>query len=295
MTRSKQAVLITAYKNYDQLEALVNRFDSSFEIFIHIDKKSILVDKQLSQLRCLDHVKLVAKEYTVNWGSFNHVKCILYLCEMAMKNPEVSHFHLISGSDFPIKSRAEFKLFFEGNKTAYIDCFSIPFVGWSQENGGLDRLDYYSPYDKLDPRKVWQKKLLKKIIFWQKKYNIKRSWPSQMPRLYAGSTWWSLERDCVAYVLGYVATNWYFSKRFEHTFCAEEFFFQTILMNSDFKDRVQSNNLRFIDWNHKNGSNPSILDETDFEAIISSAAFFARKIESPFSDTLVTKLITRIL
>lgn len=294
MTMSKHAILITAYKNYNQLETLINCFDRNFEIFIHIDKKSKITAKEVSQLRQLDHVEVVEQQYTVNWGGFNHVKCILYLCERAMKNPEISHFHLISGSDFPIKSTGQFKIFFEGNKNAYIDCFSIPFVGWSQENGGLDRLDYYSLFDTLDSRKIWQKKLLKKVIYWQKKYHIKRSWPAQMPKLYAGSTWWSLERDTIAYVLDFIATNHYFAKRFKYTFCAEEFFFQTILMNSDFKDRIQNTNLRFIDWNYKNGSNPSILDETDFEAILSSKAFFARKIEYPISDILVTKLIKSI-
>ncbi|MCG9793898.1 beta-1,6-N-acetylglucosaminyltransferase [Flavobacterium algicola] len=293
MTSSKQAILITAYKNYEQLEVLINQFDSGFEIFIHIDKKSALSDKQRNHLIGLNNVALVAQKYTVNWGGFNHVKCILYLCQMAIKNPETSHFHLISGADFPIKSTKDFRMFFQDNKTAFIDCFAIPFSGWSKENGGLDRLEYYSPYDSLNSRKIWQKKLLKKVIHWQKKYNIKRSWPAQMPKLYAGSTWWSLERDCVAHIINFVAANWYFSKRFENTFCAEEFFFQTILMNSEFKKRIQSNNLRFIDWNYKNGSNPSILDETDFKNIISSEAFFARKVASPFSDTLVSKLIKR--
>ena len=295
MTKSKQAILITAYKDYEQLESLVGCFDTDFEIFIHVDKKSTLSDQEMSRLGGLDCVQLVTKKYTVNWGGFNHVKSILYLCEMALKNPAIKYFHLISGSDFPIKNSLEFKQFFENKKTAFIDCFSVPFAGWSKENGGLDRLDYYSLYDILNYRSSSQKKLLKKIILWQKKFDIKRPWPAQMPPLYGGSTWWSLERDCVAYVLQYLANNPYFSKRFEHTFCAEEFFFQTILMNSEYKNRIQSNNLRYIDWNYKNGSNPSILDDTYFEAIRASSSFFARKIASPFSDSLVLKLKNSIL
>jgi hypothetical protein len=73
--------------------------------------------------------------------------------------------------------RAELNCFFEGNKTAYIDCFSIPFVGWS-ENGGLDRLDYYSPMTSLIPESL-AKETAEKNHFLAKKVQYKRSWPSK--------------------------------------------------------------------------------------------------------------------
>lgn len=37
----KQAILITAYKNYHHLEEIIAFFDDDFEIYIHIDRKSI--------------------------------------------------------------------------------------------------------------------------------------------------------------------------------------------------------------------------------------------------------------
>ena len=45
-----QAILITAYKNYHHLEDLVNFFDGSFNIYIHIDKKSSISKENLNKL-----------------------------------------------------------------------------------------------------------------------------------------------------------------------------------------------------------------------------------------------------
>lgn len=75
-----------------------------------------------------------------------------------------------------------------------------------------------------------------------------------------------------------------------HTLIPEEFFFQTIIMNSPYKENVVEKNLRYTDWSGKNGSRPSFLDETDYEKIIKSGDFFARKIDSNISDKLLKKI-----
>ena len=61
-------------------------------------------------------------------------------------------------------------------------------------------------------------------------------------------------------------------------------------MNSSFKNSIDFDNLRFIDWSNRNGNNPSVLDETDFETILKSNAFFARRFEFPTSLKLRDKV-----
>ena len=62
--------------------------------------------------------------------------------------------------------------------------------------------------------------------------------------------------------------------------------------NKDFTKNIVKNNHRFIKWEKKNGSYPAILDESDYIDIISSGAFFTRKIDSNgYSKKLVKKMI----
>lgn len=284
----KQAILITAYKNYQHLEEIICFFDENFEIYIHIDKKSSIARKELLSLQKHAIVKLVSQKYKVNWGGFNHLKSILYLSEIALKNKENHYFHLISGHDFPIKRASYFETFFKNKNTEFIDCFEIPFSGW--ENGGLDRIEYYSLFDQLNWKNSFQKKIIKKIIHWQKINGFKRKIGLKIPKLYGGSTWWSLTRECLSYVVVYTKNNKAILKRFKYTFCSEEFYFQTLIMNSSFGSKIENDNLRYIDWSNRNGNNPSVLDETDFEKMLDSNSFFARRFEYPISLKIVTKL-----
>ncbi|HCE54161.1 MAG TPA: hypothetical protein DER05_03800 [Lutibacter sp.] len=285
-----QAILITAYKNYHHLGEIIKFFDDDFEVYIHIDKKSIITKEELNKLKNYSQVKLVTQKYKVNWGGFNHLKSILYLTEKALKNPQNYYFHLISGHDFPIKKLSEFKIYFVENRTSeFISNFEIPRLGGA-DNGGLDRIEYYNLYNVFDAKVPIQNGFIRRFIALQKKIKFNRPISSKMPKLYSGSTWWSLSRPCVEYVINYSNKNKFVLNRFKHTLCSEEFYFQTVIMNSSFADYVKNNSLRYIDWIARNGNNPAILDETDLEKIIKSDAFFARKFEYPLSINILNKI-----
>ncbi len=99
-----------------------------------------------------------------------------------------------------------------------------------------------------------------------------------MGQLYGGNTYWSLTREAVQYVITHTQENPKFLKRFNFTFCAEEMYFQTVLMNSSFKESINHDDLRYMDWTTGRGGNPAFLDETDFKSIINSEKLFARKL-----------------
>jgi len=286
----KQAILITAYKNYKHLEKIIKFFDNEFELYLHIDKKSQITIDELMQLKNYSQVKLVSQKYKVNWGGFNHLKSILYLSEKALKNQQNCYFHLISGHDFPIKKLSEFKSYFvENRKSEFISNFEIPRLGGA-DNGGLDRIEYYNLYDVYDAKVPKQNGLIRRFIAIQKRIKFKRAVSFKIPKLYSGSTWWSLSRPCIEYVINYTHKNKFVLNRFKHTLCSEEFYFQTVIMNSSFANNVKNNSLRYIDWIARNGNNPAILDETDLDKIIKSDAFFARKFEYPLSINILNKI-----
>ena len=81
-----------------------------------------------------------------------------------------------------------------------------------------------------------------------------------------------------------------FLLRFTHTFCPEEMFFQSLLLNSLLKHDVVNDNLRYIDWEWRNGTFPANLDESDYEKLIASGKLFGRKLEFPVGVKLLQKI-----
>ncbi|MDT0650829.1 beta-1,6-N-acetylglucosaminyltransferase [Autumnicola edwardsiae] len=286
----KQAILITAYKNYFHLEKIINFFDSDFQIYIHLDRKSDITDHEREKIENYPQVKLLVQEYKVNWGGLNHLKAILYLSTMAVEDKENVYFHLISGHDHPIKNLEFFKLFYQrhGHRN-FLEYFKVPFKGWGG-NGGLDRLEYFNLFDIFNYKSDTESRWINNSLQLQRKLGLKRGFGVDFPEIYGGSTWWSLNRDALTYVLDYQEDHPSYLKRFRHTLCSEEFFFQTILLNSPFLESINNNNLRYIDWTPRNGNNPAVLDETDYQKIAQSDALFARKFDYPVSCRLMEQL-----
>lgn len=286
----KQAILITAYKNYNHLIDIINFFDDNFEFYIHIDKKSRLSNNDFKKIKNSKKVKLLVQKYKVNWGSFNHLKSILYLAEKALENSNNYYFHLISGHDYPIKSVNEFnEYFYKKRDKNFLDYFDVPKNGWAN-NGGLDRLEYFNFFDLLNFKIPKQKRIIKKIVDIQKRVSFKRKFPDDFPKLYGGSTWWSLNKNTLKYVIDYTKKKKHILNRFKYSLCSEEFYFQTIILNSEYKNNVINDDMRYIDWVAKNGNNPAILDISDYSKIKASNSFFARKFEFPQSSNLLLKL-----
>ncbi len=153
--------------------------------------------------------------------------------------------------------------------------FPLPANCWAE--GGMNRINFYNFYDLLDAKKhaYW----IHKAIKLQRLLGVKRTVASYLPPLFGGSTYWSLNREAVETVDNYTLEHPKLLKRLKHTFCAEEIYIQTILMNSPLEAQIESDNLRMIKWTEQNISSPSILNEEDFSDIKQSDHFFVRKLD----------------
>lgn len=290
----KQAILIAAYKNFDHLIDIINFFnDDAFGIYLHIDKKTKLPKNVIERLNRVNNLKFISRKYIVNWGGINQLNCYLLLAEEALKHKENIYFHLISGQDFPVKSINEFKnLFTTPIKYDYLENFQLPRKQWENENGGFDRFIYYYFLDVFYAHKLVKWVLI--LVKIQKKFSIKRPFPSKIKKYYGGSSWWSLSKNTLQYVIDYTKNNKYLLKRMKYTLASDEIYFQTVIMNSKHSKNVINDNLRYIDWNPervgKYSPSPALLDIKDFEKIKNSNKLFARKFDVPFSDELKYKI-----
>ena len=109
-----QAMIITAYQDFDGLSRMLAALGTHALCFVHVDKKSGITDAQLAALNAMENVRAVSR-YRVNWGSVYHLHALIDLCRMALGDPRVTHLHLISAQDFPCVSAAAFARFFDGD------------------------------------------------------------------------------------------------------------------------------------------------------------------------------------
>lgn len=114
---------------------------------------------------------------------------------------------------------------------------------------------------------------------------LQRSLPSYS--IYGGSVYCSLTKNAVNEVVN-GETSEDLLQRLKNTTCGEEVYFQTILMNSNLRDTIFNNQLRYIDWNVKNA--PGVLIDEDFDKIVKGKALFCRKLDSTVSKSLLIKL-----
>lgn len=275
----KHCLLITAYKNVDIINNLIDSIPDDWGIYIHIDQKSKI------KVEGINHRAHVFKKYKVNWGSRAHIKAILLLMSRVYKNDFIyDYYHLITGQDFmccPLNKVDEI-LGFDG--FTYMEYFKVPNPNWTGWHSGLDIIEYrtLAPFANLKDLK-WRARN-EKFERFQDKLHLKKRLPDYP--LYGGSSYSSFHKSAIEEIMASPLTKTFYRK-LSMSLCGEELFFQTILMNSKIKDRIVNNNLRYIDWN--SDTPPKIVTDEDYDKIINSGALFCRKIDYQ-SASLVQKL-----
>lgn len=144
----KQAILIVCGEEYERLPFLVEQFDERFNVYIHIDKKVVVPQKFVEGLKAKTGIRWMNQSFITNWGSMNLVNAILLLCEVALTEEDNTHFHLISGADFPAATNSEIIATCSSEKDNYIEFFPMPTPRWKE--GGMNRLLYFHPLDILN-------------------------------------------------------------------------------------------------------------------------------------------------
>jgi hypothetical protein len=291
----KHGFLISAYKNVPTIHELVNHFycaDNYF--FIHMDKKSRFFEHSLIQeLKSKPNVYLLENRVTVKWGGFSHLRAIITLVEEGLKHQDISYFHLLSDSCFPIKPAEKFFAFFEKNEgKEFITFEKLPISSWAGD--GFQRIYYYHLHDLLNVKNKIYKRVEKSFVWIQKITGFRRNIRSEIQPYYGGSTYWSLSRNFLNFAAKYAEENPWFTKIFTHSFCAEEIYFQTILMNSPFKSNAVDDNLRYVDWKRRNGNCPANLDDSDFNLVAASDKLIGRKFIYPLGKNLLERVKTEI-
>ena len=276
------AIIMLVHNNGQQIQRLINHLSNDFDVYVHIDKRCSLRIKEFENV-------FVYKKFKTYHGSYNQIIATLYLLKMAFEKG-YDRYILISGQDLPLKTNEEIRNFFINNNKEYIDISKIPTPeGWPD----MKRLTTYNLnniYRGLSGKKI--EKLLYKII---KKfvYYLSRIVPRKIDYdFYGGANWTNYTHNCVKGIFEYLDKDKKYIKRFKWTSCADEIFYQTIIVNIN-DLIIEKNCLRYIDW--KSGpEHPRILREEDCEKIIGSNALFARKFDDNIDKNIIEIIYDKI-
>lgn len=284
-----QAVLILAHNHIEQVTALAKALHTRFAVYIHLDKKYHVSDAELQQLMALERVH-VFQAIDVHWGGFSIGEAELLLMKEAMKDPDVTYVHIISGQDWPVKKVDAIYGFYENTDAIYMTWAPAkgvvkshePIILWQQ---------YYFHYDDMNRRSLYGKLYHRWTMFWQTLMRVNKFKDLGISyEIYQGANWCDLPRYAVEYILKYMDNHPEYRRMLKTGCFSDEVLCQTILCNSPYRDKIANDNHRYIKWEKQYNSYPAILDERDLPEINGGEYHFARKIDLIISKKLIDKL-----
>jgi hypothetical protein len=319
------AFLLMVHDNPQQLARLVDALDHPDASFhVHVDAKAPLEPFEAA-LDGQPKVRLLRNRVVANWMGYSLVEATLRLLADAAEQG-FDYCILLSGSDYPIKSVPELFDFYGRAGEEYIAYWRL-----QDRPSWRHKVLYHYPVDRI-PIRNWstnsEASYLRRL-FWGRYFRYRRFMPKRrfLPGLvpYGGPDWWSLSRGCVEHVLRYVRDNPRFARFYRTTASPGEMFFQTIILNSEWAQRVHGRaeyeewlrtrteadvdrdtpmlpdelfNFRYVDWSGEidgRREKPAVLDERDWPALLASPSHFARKFDSLKSAGLLGMIDREIL
>lgn len=286
----RHAYMIIAHDNYQQLRVLLQQLDDERnDIFLHIDKKSTTLSKEMfSGVVNKSSLYIIECPISVFWGDYSIVQCELLMLETATAKGNYSYYHLLSGICMAIKSQDYIHDFFQKNAgKEFVSLYNEQLA-----NRVRFRYKYYFPYMRLlkNPKAKWTRALMAASSITQKVVGINRTRKNKTVVFGFGAQWFSITDRFARYVIG---RKVWIETTFKHTFCADEVFLQTILLNSEFAENVYTNSsgdnsMRLIDWGR---GRPYVFRENDISEIMSSPMLFARKLDLRVDPKIVEAIL----
>lgn len=280
----KIAVLIFAHKYPDQLNRLIDLMQNpAFTLFIHLDKAANIND--FNSLDSFQNVKYIKNRTRVRWATFSMVTAIINSLIEITNSSKFDYILLVSGQDLPIHHpHSLIEHLNENYGNEFISC--LPFSkdnDWWKDN--LPRVNQYNFQNWKIKGKYKIQKIINSIL-------PERSHPEGYI-LAGNSSWFCITQVAALYILNVFNKDKKYINYFKYVWGPDEIIFSTILYNSRFRDKIVEN-LTFVDWSIPNDGHPNILKKTDFNKIINSGKYFARKFDSTVDDEIIEMIINRI-
>jgi len=240
--------------------------NGDFDFYIHLDKKvDINTHKDLFNI---PNVYFIKNRIDIKWAGFTTAEASLScIREIVASGRKYDFLNLISGQDYPIKSAAYISDFLGKNIGKEFMLYNYFETEWQEAKARVEK--YHFTDFKFKGRHRLES--LINLIAPKRKFPV--------PLNLAGrETFWTLSMECAQYVLNYIDSNPRLQKFLRFTWGPDEFIYQSILLDSPYKDRIVNNNLRYMIW-PTGSARPKVLDKGDYDSIMASSGLFGRKFD----------------
>lgn len=304
--------MILAHNHPSQLRRLIERLmDDKAYFYVHIDLKAEIVQFE-KELKGIENIYLLNEDrIKVTWGSFSMVEATLLLIKKILKDEASGYCVLMSGMDYPIKTKKYIRDFLVNN-------YGINFISSESLNSATQKQKAFSRIEKynfyLDEKlrvvesvfSVYESGFYKKdsksirkvcrILKSHNKYkwgiiNIlkKRKFPKYL-RPYGGSQWWALPIETIIYVDDFIQKNNNYLKYHHYTHCPDEIFFHSII-SSNFNKKDIKESVTYANWTRENTNLPVTFKLNDFEELCNvEDRLFARKFDKNVDVEILDKI-----
>ncbi|SME32087.1 Core-2/I-Branching enzyme [Bacillus mobilis] len=290
------AYILQVHKNPDQVNGFIDQIisEEQADVFVHIDKKTHneLCRKILNN----PNVEVLDENIDVKWGDISQVDAtILLLKKVLDKQKSYDFVCLRSGQDLLVKNG--FRDFLLNNKNKIF--MTATHIERSNSDVAFQNISWpkvaRKQYNVFHPFRVFRR-IIMRLYGWG--FNIFPN-PYKLPEefsLYHGSSWFCIPLNIARYIIDFLERNEWYYDAFKNALCPDEWFFQTIIMNSEYKSQVVNNNLIYLRWGQtfKNRNHPITFTLEDINSIESSDQYFARKFDQNFDNSVIEYFINRI-
>lgn len=287
----RHAYLIMTHGSFPILEKQLRFLDSdNADFYVHVDAKAGEIDTdRFCSLPRRSRVTFIDR-IDVRWGDFSQVEGELALLK-ASAAAGYDYYHLLSGVDVPIKSRAYIEQYFAERAGTNF----LKFQASEISEHDLARVKYYHPFQHMNIRSRALRKLLREASRLPQRLvgtDRTRSYPGVV--FQKGTNWFSLTDEAVHLVLSQEALIRRFCRS---SCCADEIFVQTVIFGSPLRhtlaDHAFENDFRsccrYVDWSR---GDPYTFTDGDLDELVFAGAdyLFARKFDYAAHPGVVDRL-----
>lgn len=278
MSNVRMAYLLICHKNPAQINIFISQLlqYGNCDVYLHIDSKS----KSFQNEIIYDKNVFCYSKYDVRWGSFEIVLSGLYLMKKVKESGrKYTHIYFGSGQDLLVKNGL-YEYLEKSSNSVFI-----------RINGEITNHNRAAS---------------RYLIKWPKRLMIRNDWHiyrfirigiqllcvmgirvsknkktlKDVPKYYEGRTWFISTIDVMQYILDYCDTHPDYVEYWNDSLASDLMFFQTIIMNSKYKDSLEDE-LMYVEFGKTFGTinHPLTVRMGDIEKISKGNYFFARKFE----------------
>lgn len=291
----KHAFLIMAHNQFDLLEMLIKLLDDAEnDFYIHIDAKVKNFDFQYFSALPTKSNLVFTERNKVSWGGYSQIDTELLLLKAATPG-QYDYYHLLSGVDLPLKSNEYIHQFFEDHQGKEFLHFCT--MEYTSKASTLSRIQqYHFLQEKVGRKEKGPLKFMERASLKLQRILKVNRLKSLDSTPYCGANWFSITHDFATFVL---QKEDYIRKHFKLSFCADEMFLHTLILDSPFAENLYLKEtednyescLRYIDW--KRGT-PYIFKTEDFDDLMSSPYLFARKFDLSVDSNICSLIFNKL-